>query len=68
MKKTIEMQTPLQVETIPVIYVLSRRGDGTNDNPVRHVHQYWSEEGNLLAEKDEIERFKLNTNVKWVIR
>lgn len=56
MKKSIEMQTPLQVETIPVIHVLSRRGDGTNKNPVRHVHQYWSPEGKLLAEKDEIEK------------
>jgi hypothetical protein len=30
---------------------LTRRGDGA-DTPIRIVHQYWSLEGELLAERD----------------
>lgn len=37
-----------------VIHVLSRRGDGTQFNPVRNVAQYWSMDGVLLAEFDHL--------------
>lgn len=41
-------------EIIEVIHVETLRGDGTEKNPVRIIHQYWAKDGTLLAEKDEI--------------
>lgn len=32
---------------------LERRGDGTKDDPIRRVVQYWSTDGQLLAERDD---------------
>ncbi len=44
------------MDTVRVIKVvettLTRRGRGTRDSPVRVVTQYWSLEGELLAEVD----------------
>lgn len=37
---------------ITVIKTESLRGDGTEKDPCRTVVQYWSLEGELLAEKD----------------
>jgi hypothetical protein len=38
---------------IQVIHTrLKRRGDGTKDAPVRILEQYWSVDGELLAEVD----------------
>jgi hypothetical protein len=31
---------------------LTRRGDGTTDDPVRLIKQYWTLDGELLAEVD----------------
>lgn len=31
---------------------LSTRGDGTTNNPIRTLVQYWDEHGNFLAELD----------------
>lgn len=53
MKPTIEMRTPKIAEMIEVIHTVDTRGNGTNENPVRLVHQYWDKKGNLLAENDE---------------
>ena len=36
---------------------LTRRGDG-KDDPIRRVVQYWTLEGELLAERDPCERPK----------
>lgn len=52
MKPEIKMKTPQLVELVEVIHVEATRGKGTKDDPVRIVHQYWSKEGNLLAEQD----------------
>ena len=42
-------------EVVPVVHTVSIRGTGiTQDDPVRQVHQYWSTDGELLAEKDVI--------------
>ena len=35
-----------------VIVVESQKGEGVIDSPVRRVTQYWSTEGELLAEED----------------
>ena len=53
MEKKMELRTPLVVEEITVIHVLASRGDGSPENIVRNVNQYWSKEGQLLAEKDD---------------
>ena len=39
---------------IEVIETRAIRGDGTEQNPVRIVIQYWDLDGNLLAEHDTI--------------
>jgi hypothetical protein len=42
-----------QVEVMQVIRVrLISRGEGTNDDPIRTVDQYWSMDGQYLAEYD----------------
>lgn len=42
-----------EVEVIQVIRTyLTLRGDGTEVNPLRHVTQYWTFDGELLAEVD----------------
>ncbi|EOI00696.1 hypothetical protein UAY_01799 [Enterococcus moraviensis ATCC BAA-383] len=53
MNPKIEMKTPQLVEQVEVIHVEAVRGNGTEENPVRIVHQYWSKEGMLLAENDD---------------
>lgn len=53
MNSEIQMKTPQLVELVEVIHVEAVRGKGTVDDPARIVHQYWSKEGHLLAEKDE---------------
>lgn len=53
MEKKNELKTPRIAELIEVIHTIATRGDGTKENPIRLVHQYWSKDGELLAEKDE---------------
>ena len=53
MKPELELETPRKVELLEVIHTEAVRGKGTNENPVRVVHQYWDKDGNLLAEKDD---------------
>lgn len=52
MKPEIQMKTPQLVQLVEVIHVEATRGKGTGEDPVRIVHQYWSKDGNLLAEND----------------
>lgn len=52
MNPEIQMKTPQLVELVEVIHVEAARGKGTEDDPVRIVHQYWNKEGKLLAEQD----------------
>jgi hypothetical protein len=39
---------------IEVIETVSLRGNGSKSEPIREVTQYWSKDGQLLAEKDTI--------------
>lgn len=39
-------------ELIEVLHVEFARGEGTDEDPVRTVHQYWGKDGVLLAESD----------------
>ena len=39
-------------KVISVIKTVSTRGKGTDTNPVRTVIQYWTVEGELIAEED----------------
>lgn len=39
---------------VPVIVTESLRGKGSEEDPVRKVKQYWSCEGELLAENDPV--------------
>lgn len=48
-------KSPRLVELVEVIHVEILRGTGTSSDPVRVVHQYWDANGELLAEKDELE-------------
>lgn len=50
----MELRTPESAKVISVIETKSTRGDSTSASPVRTVYQYWSLDGVLLAEKDEI--------------
>lgn len=43
---------------ITVIKTESLRGHGTEKDPCRVVIQYWSIKGELLAEKDDLEKEK----------
>lgn len=47
--------TPRGVDSAKIIKVIETKavkGNGTEENPVRYVYQYWDFEGNLLAERD----------------
>ncbi len=39
-------------ELMEIIHVVFSRGEGTEEDVVRIVHQYWSKAGTLLAEND----------------
>lgn len=43
----------VSAEVIQVIRTTSRRGSETKERPLRWVTQYWSLEGELLAEKED---------------
>jgi len=46
------MQTPESVAVLQVIQVIACRGSGVEDDPIRHVYQYYAMDGRLLAEQD----------------
>lgn len=51
-----ERGVPDNVKVIQVIEVVSIRGSGTQDDPVRKMTQYWSLDGKLLAVRDDLPR------------
>jgi len=51
-------------QLVNVIKTESLRGKGTGDDPCRMVIQYWSTEGELLAEKDTWEEEISNKQVQ----
>jgi hypothetical protein len=53
MDKRNNLVPPKKVRMIEVIEVISLIGNGSDD-PVRHLHQYWSKDGELLAERDSL--------------
>lgn len=59
----VERVTTESARVIKVIETKSTRGVGTSANPVRLVTQYWSLDGELLAEKDEFMREKLSQHL-----
>jgi hypothetical protein len=42
----------IKAKLIEVIETVSLKGEGVEGDPVRHVIQYWSKDGVLLAEND----------------
>ena len=49
------VEYPKGVEELKIIKVIATKsvvGDGTKENPVRVLHQYWDFKGRLLAYKD----------------
>ena len=46
--------TPLTVKRVSLIYVAVMRGDGTEQNPERVAHHYYSDAGELMACYDSI--------------
>ena len=53
MDMKIKKEPPQQVKLVEVIQVITSRGAGTKDDPVRKIIQYWSKQGTLLAESIE---------------
>lgn len=41
-----------KARVIKVVVTESAIGDGTKENPVRLIYQYWDLKGNLLAKND----------------
>lgn len=50
----VRPNTPRLVKMIEVVMVESLRGFGQQGDPVRVVTQYWSLDGELLAENDPV--------------
>lgn len=48
----LQLRTPISVRIREVIEVMATRGAGVPGNPVRLVTQFWSRDGQLLAERD----------------
>ena len=48
--KQPNFQETKSARVIQVIETVSLAGDGTDTNPVYEVHQYWTLDGDLLAE------------------
>ena len=46
-----------------IVTDLERRGKGVPDDPIRRVRQYWSMEGDLLAEWDECQHEAIRKSV-----
>lgn len=48
----VRLETPREVDVVQVIRVVAARGRGVAGDPIREVTQYWSDDGELLAEHD----------------
>jgi len=42
----------MKTRLIEVIETYERRGEGTEESPIRLIHQFFTKEGELLFEKD----------------
>ncbi|WP_425539999.1 hypothetical protein [Microaceticoccus formicicus] len=54
MNQNNEYQKVKTAENVLVIRTIVTIGEGTEENPSRYCYQYWSLEGELLAERDTI--------------
>ncbi|HXH62916.1 MAG TPA: hypothetical protein VNG95_01965 [Gemmatimonadales bacterium] len=52
MSSPLRLRPPESAKQISVIEVCAARGSGLDTDPVRSVTQYWSLDGELLAERD----------------
>lgn len=52
-----------KVEIVQMIKVTAARGTGIKEDPVRQIKQYWDFDGNLIAEKDNVQykNFAMNS-------
>lgn len=50
--KQCRPEPAIKAELMQVIHTTAARGYGTRDDPHRHVEQYWTLDGTLLAERD----------------
>lgn len=48
----LKLKSPLELEILKVIHTSTSVGQGTYEDPVKILHQYWSMDGVLLAEKE----------------
>lgn len=55
MENKVEYQKVKKAKVIQVIETVVTVGEGTEKNPSRYMNQYWSLEGELLAETDTLE-------------
>jgi len=56
-KLSVSFGAETSVALIHVIRTeLSKRGEGTEEDPIRLIVQYWSLDGELLAEVDEFQK------------
>ncbi|MDB0581207.1 hypothetical protein [Salinicoccus roseus] len=53
-KPKIEHRPPDKVDVMKVIKIQSLRGNGTKDNPVREIYQYFDMSGEFIFEIDTI--------------
>lgn len=53
MDKVISTSVIRKCSVIEVIETISIIGNGTSEDPVRYLYEYWDLDGNLLASKDE---------------
>jgi hypothetical protein len=44
----------MKAKLITLVYVEFTRGDGTKENPIRTVKQYWTTDGKLIFEDDTV--------------
>lgn len=52
MERQIEKEPPTLVEVATVIHVRTSRGDGSENNPVKGIVQFWTLDGELIAEAE----------------
>lgn len=50
----LSYRTPRSARAVTVIETVAVRGAGYESDPVREVRQYWSMDGELLAENDPV--------------
>lgn len=52
------------LEFVPVTKITLLKGNGTHENPCRHVNQYWDMKGNFLFEIDPCNETELQKSYK----